>query len=75
MKEIYHSKLLNIFGSSDYKALPKEMYETFKQVIKEDLKYYAKIHSIESFGTVDGPRYTFCIVSARLPSTVQILPQ
>ncbi len=40
MKEIYHSKLLNIFGSSDYKALPKEMYETFKQVIKEDLKYY-----------------------------------
>ena len=42
---------------------------------KEDLKYYAKIHSIESFGTVDGPRYTFCIVSTRLPSTVQILPQ
>lgn len=22
---------------------------------KKDLKYYAKVHSIESFGTVDGP--------------------
>ena len=21
-----------------------------------DLRYYAKVHSIESFGTVDGPR-------------------
>lgn len=40
LKEPYHKKLLTIFGSADYKALPKEMNETFKNVIKEDLKYY-----------------------------------
>ena len=22
---------------------------------KDDLKYYAKVHSVESFGTLDGP--------------------
>lgn len=40
LKEPYHQKLLQIFGSNDYKVLPKQMYQTFKNVIKEDLKYY-----------------------------------
>ncbi len=33
---------------------------------EKDLRYYAKIHSIESFGTVDGPRYSFCTFYARM---------
>ena len=40
LKENYHQKLLQIFGSNDYKTLPREMYQTFKNIIKEDLKYY-----------------------------------
>lgn len=30
---------------------------------KLDLRYYAKIHSIESFGTVDGPWNKICYLS------------
>ena len=40
LKEKYHQKLIQIFGSSDYKKLPLEMYQTFKNVINEDLRYY-----------------------------------
>ena len=28
----------------------------------ENLKYYAKVHSIESFEIVDGPWYSLCVV-------------
>ncbi len=33
---------------------------------EKDLRYYAKIHSIESFGTVDGPRHSLCAFYARM---------
>lgn len=36
-KEKYQKKLLNLFASSDYKALPNTMHETFKNIINEDL--------------------------------------
>lgn len=37
-------KLFNYFSSSDYKVLPKYMYNTFKNIIKENLyKYYKNI--------------------------------
>lgn len=38
LKEKYHKKLLNIFGSSDYKSLSLNMSKTFQNIIKEDLK-------------------------------------
>lgn len=44
-RNIYLKRLLNIFASTDYKALDKDMYTTFKNVVNEDLKYY--LNSIE----------------------------
>lgn len=41
-KEIYQQKLLKIFGSTDYKSLPKEMHQTFKNIVNEDLTPYFK---------------------------------
>lgn len=41
-RNIYLKKLLNIFGSSDYKALDKKMYTTFKNIVNHDLKYCFK---------------------------------
>lgn len=41
-KQNYQQKLLNIFGSSDYKDLPKTMHQTFKNIINEDLTNYLK---------------------------------
>lgn len=41
-KNIYLKKLINIFGSSDYKNLNINMYNTFKNIINEDLKIYYK---------------------------------
>ncbi len=41
-----HKKLFSKFSSSDYKVLPPNMYQTFKNVIKTDLrKKYKKITS------------------------------
>ena len=41
----------------------------------KDIRYYAKVHSIESFGTVDGPRHSLCNLSARVSFAMQVLPQ
>lgn len=41
-KETYLQKLINIFGSSDYKSLSKSMQQTFKNIVNEDLSYYLK---------------------------------
>ena len=41
-KEKYHEKLLKLFGSQDYRSLPKEMHQTFKNIINEDLSQYFK---------------------------------
>ena len=38
----YIKKLLNIFGSIDYKNLNDYMRKTFQNIIQEDLKYYLK---------------------------------
>ena len=40
-----------------------------------DKEKFARIHSIESFGTVDGPRYKICDFYAGMLSKMQILPQ
>lgn len=39
-KEKYRKKLLSIFASTDYKSLSKNMHQTFKNIINEDLKDY-----------------------------------
>lgn len=39
-KEKYHKKLLQIFGSKDYKSLPTNMNKTFQNIIKEDLRFF-----------------------------------
>jgi len=39
-QEKYKQKLLQIFGSSDYKNLPLNMHKTFKNIINKDLKEY-----------------------------------
>ena len=36
------------------------------EITKSDTKNYAKVHSVESFGTLDGPRNLFCFVFTRL---------
>ena len=41
-RNIYLRKLINIFGSGDYKLLDKNMYNTFKNIVNEDLKYVIK---------------------------------
>lgn len=40
-----------------------------------DKENFARIHSIETFGTVDGPRYKICYLYARMCLKMQILPQ
>ena len=40
IKKMYLRKLINIFGSSDYKQLPQELHNTFKNIINEDLSCY-----------------------------------
>lgn len=45
-QEIYHQKLLKIFASTDYNALPPTMHQTFKNIVNEDLtKYFPSINS------------------------------
>lgn len=39
-KEKYLKKLINIFGSSDYKSIPKGLQKTFINIVNEDLKGY-----------------------------------
>lgn len=41
-KEKLKQKLINYFGSNDYKNLPKSMQQTFKNIINEDLTPYLK---------------------------------
>lgn len=39
-RNIYLKRLFKFFASTDYKALDNSMYQTFKNIINEDLKYY-----------------------------------
>lgn len=41
-RNIYLKKLIKVFGSNDYKNLNSNMYNTFKNIINEDLKKYIK---------------------------------
>lgn len=42
LKEKAQEKLLKIFSSEDYKALPQNMKKTFSNIVKEDLTYLLK---------------------------------
>lgn len=42
LKKKYLQKLINIFGSSDYKNISVNMRQTFKNIVNEDLKKYLK---------------------------------
>lgn len=39
-RSLYLKRLLNLFGSTDYKALSQNMQKSFRNVVNEDLKYY-----------------------------------
>ncbi len=41
-RNLYLKKLIKIFGSSDYRNLNSNMYNSFKNIVNEDLKYYIK---------------------------------
>ena len=41
-KQKYLDYLFNKFASTDYKELNNNMYQTFKNIVNEDLKYYLK---------------------------------
>lgn len=41
-KEKYFQKLIKLFGSSDYKSIPKTMQLTFKNIVNENLIDYLK---------------------------------
>ncbi len=41
-REAYVQRLIKVFGSSDYQVLNPIMYNTFKNIINKDLKYYFK---------------------------------
>lgn len=41
-KDKYLQKLIKIFGSDDYKSIPKPMQDTFKNIVNENLIYYLK---------------------------------
>lgn len=41
-KEKFQKKLINYFGSTDYKSLPPTMHKTFINIINEDLTKYLK---------------------------------
>lgn len=47
-QENYRQKLLQHFGSSDYKSIPISMQRTFQNIIKEDLRNYYKQISSET---------------------------
>ncbi len=47
-KKLYLKKLVNIFGSADYKSLNDNMKKTFSNIVSEDLSYLLKNISSET---------------------------
>ncbi len=47
-KKLYLKKLVNIFGSADYKSLNDNMKKTFSNIVSEDLSYLLKDISSET---------------------------